>query len=123
MEVAFVALGLSYLYRTRNLGKSRTTRLGFWVASAFVMAAVRWWKAPLQEGCGEAEISELLGMPWYINPWVLLPPACPALANLLWTHVREQTLIPLAIGFGFGIAGFALWVLFIGPLMLPKIAG
>lgn len=121
VDVAFVATGLLYLYWTRHSGKKRTLRAAFWFASALVFSAMRWLKAPFQEGADESRISDLLEMPWQVVPWILFLPACLVFACLVWTHYRERTLVPLGIGFGAGMLSFLSWYFLVGPQLLPKL--
>lgn len=121
VDVAAVTFGLLFLHRHRYLASSRTPGIGFWIATGLVFSAMRWLKGPFQKGCDEAEISVLLGLPWYALPWISLLPACFAIAYLLRAHFRERTLIPLSIGFAFGMSSFLMWYLVIGPRILPRL--
>lgn len=122
VDVAFVSIGLTYFSRAGSSAQSRASRLRYWIATALLLSAMRWLKAPFQPGADESTISELLGMPWYVIPYALFAPACLVIAYLIRIHFREGTLVPLVIGFGSGMSSFLLWYLLLGPRLLPKLA-
>ncbi len=82
---------------------------------------MRWLKSPFQgEGVtNEARDSAIVGMTWWIVPTFLIVPTVIVFAYSLHAHYRHRTVVPLLVGFGFGMLGFMLWYREIGPRFVP----
>jgi hypothetical protein len=96
-------------------------RVMYWVSTVLALSSYRWFKVMIQgPGSDEADVSELLGMGWYVLPAFMFFLACAVWCFVVSTHVRRSTLGALLFGLVFGIAGVALWVGVVGPILLPK---
>jgi hypothetical protein len=117
VELVLATCGIIALTR-RDWG--RAGGLGYWLATACSLMALRWVKVAIEgPGSDEADISELLGMYWLALPAILVVPAAAVLAATAAVHSKQRTLKPLAVGFLAGLIGVGIWMLALGPFLLP----
>jgi hypothetical protein len=118
VDVALSVLGVLGLKRC--LAKERLD-WALWISTALALTSLRWLKVALQgPGSDESELSELLGLPWYVLPAAMVVPAALVWVFTILTHTRLMTLGPLCFAILFAFLGFASWVGVVRPALLPK---
>lgn len=120
VDVVLVVVGVIGLSRSRARTPDISPGIEYWIATACVLASLRWLKAPFQLGSDEAEMSVQIGLPYYVIPCVMAIPTVCVIGFLLCKHYQQQTIPPLVVGFLAGSASLLLWLRVIGPQVLPK---
>lgn len=124
VAVVLMALGYVWLWKRRRNRRSEPATALDWIATSLALNALRWLRGftgppSNPQPNDEAFISKALGLPSWLLPYCLTLLALIMAIAIVRQHAAGQQLVPFSALMLGGCIGFALWMLVLGPIILP----
>lgn len=119
VTAVMAAGGFLWLYRLRRHRREAEATPGDWLATSLVLNAGRWAGGFIRPGQDEAFVSQTLGLPWWLLPYLLGVVAFIPLVAAVRLHPPGARLFPFASLLLGGLTAFLVWTRLLGPLLLP----
>jgi hypothetical protein len=115
----FAVAGVWWLLHNRS-SPLKEHDASLWVFTAFALAGFRWLKIIFEgRSSDEAYLSAIWGFHHSTGPYLLLPLCLLSAIAVLAFHIRQKTMVPLAVGVLAAMVSSAVWFYLVGPVVLP----